>query len=1205
MASQPYRYKASRMFTIICVLMMEAPAAQCSQLHTKSVEAYRPNLSLTSLFLKQAMESRLVSPMAMIIKESEYSEPYEAVVVLQNLTQSFPSGFYLSVFDISNKDGQTWYPLRSDLDFSQQHQFCTWDSSLTHAIAVSPSRRDLFIFVSSAMHHDNCPHLFAWRDGKLSVVDIQNVDVVQDQANTIATIQLPDDNKTGTFRLVTFGGGRCTSQQCDNFSNQMWMITFPNGSLSQGKWVKIMPHNNSTSMPQRRIAALLFSRGSSLLLHGGLAEEVEKTKLPYLHLCDIWTYDFNTRRWRFLGLIERDCEYNTEDIRVVPAATYIRDMDLFVTSGCRYNAAWRTYGFEACITTINITHTHQSQGLNWQHHMFEFTYVVHNNKYPIIGTPSKFYLMHRATKKICRWSSTGQCSKLSDCCTVFPSAQNDQYPGGKDCISSDPISVDPTIPGQSKAYILFGGVCLKGNENYEHGNVPVISLAIPVWTLMIGRRDEYIAESRAKAWYTKKIIYPYPDLLQVGITALRLSGSMCVLQGVYDVVTPSHNTKRAMHCYHTRLNYWIQNLPTSKDQPCPVYENVAFRHNDSSFIIHGGKCLGRPSNQIWIFSFTNITTCTGYWLHITQRVIGGVSPAIYGHTATVSDTFAILFGGKGDFASNSLIVLETATDASVVTLTTVPVLPSLPSRFGHSLSWYSKNSLLLLGGMHSQYPNSAKLTKSSIITLNTSSLTNAGAINFFVHKPISHHKVTDNVVFSGYRANGCNINAVLIFSTLLCPLGYGKPKISDDCHPCPVGFLSATLSQHCHACPNFSTTHTTGATACYVPSPCTDNFCNGNGNCFNSNNDSPAQSHRPSAYCKCSFGYLPYDNCKVPVVYLIQLATVLLVLIIVFTILGLRMYLKKNKDLEKKEIELKQKHRDWRVAQKKVDQLNTGTRIQWSDLQIKKTLAKGRFNRVYLAELSDMNVVVKRFPSYFIPSSPCDEFVQEAETLRSMRHPNIVFFLGAGKDPKSGRPFLVTEYLRRGSLYNVLHDDDCDISHPDVIRFALDAAKGMRYLHGSNPPRVHRDLKSPNLLVSDKWVVKVGDLETARFLAILDVQQHQQQQLQLQQPQTNRPSSQEATNGQSIIEAETQLTCNQETVQNEATSGDLSTPLLTNVTTCHGETYQRYSMQDTGHMTTGVGTSRWRSPESLKDLTYDEKSDIYRLVLLAHIRLTL
>ena len=57
------------------------------------------------------------------------------------------------------------------------------------------------------------------------------------------------------------------------------------------------------------------------------------------------------------------------------------------------------------------------------------------------------------------------------------------------------------------------------------------------------------------------------------------------------------------------------------------------------------------------------------------------------------------------------------------------------------------------------------------------------------------------------------------------------------------------------------------------------------------------------------------------------------------------------------------------------------------------------------------------------------------------------------------------------------------------INMALDAAKGMLYLHMCQPPILHRDLKSANLLVSKHWKVKVlltvVTLCCAAFLVIL------------------------------------------------------------------------------------------------------------------------
>jgi serine/threonine protein kinase len=45
---------------------------------------------------------------------------------------------------------------------------------------------------------------------------------------------------------------------------------------------------------------------------------------------------------------------------------------------------------------------------------------------------------------------------------------------------------------------------------------------------------------------------------------------------------------------------------------------------------------------------------------------------------------------------------------------------------------------------------------------------------------------------------------------------------------------------------------------------------------------------------------------------------------------------------------------------------------------------------------------------------------------------------------------------------------------PCICSQALDAATGLLYLHRRSPPIIHRDVKSPNLLVDKDWHVKVG-----------------------------------------------------------------------------------------------------------------------------------
>ena len=51
------------------------------------------------------------------------------------------------------------------------------------------------------------------------------------------------------------------------------------------------------------------------------------------------------------------------------------------------------------------------------------------------------------------------------------------------------------------------------------------------------------------------------------------------------------------------------------------------------------------------------------------------------------------------------------------------------------------------------------------------------------------------------------------------------------------------------------------------------------------------------------------------------------------------------------------------------------------------------------------------------------------------------------------------------------------------MKMALDIARGMNFLHTSNPIIIHRDLKSLNLLVDDHFTIKVADFGLSRFQA--------------------------------------------------------------------------------------------------------------------------
>ncbi|GMH09904.1 hypothetical protein Nepgr_011745 [Nepenthes gracilis] len=157
--------------------------------------------------------------------------------------------------------------------------------------------------------------------------------------------------------------------------------------------------------------------------------------------------------------------------------------------------------------------------------------------------------------------------------------------------------------------------------------------------------------------------------------------------------------------------------------------------------------------------------------------------------------------------------------------------------------------------------------------------------------------------------------------------------------------------------------------------------------------------------------------------------------------------------------------------------------IAWSDLVLKERIGAGSFGTVHRAEYRDSEVAVKILMERDFHAEHFKEFLREVAMMKRLRHPNIVLFMGAVTQPPNLS--IVTEYLSRGSLYRLLHKPGTreKLDEKRRLNMAFDVAKGMNYLHKRNPPIVHRDLKSPNLLVDQKYTVKVCDFGLSRLKA--------------------------------------------------------------------------------------------------------------------------
>lgn len=99
-------------------------------------------------------------------------------------------------------------------------------------------------------------------------------------------------------------------------------------------------------------------------------------------------------------------------------------------------------------------------------------------------------------------------------------------------------------------------------------------------------------------------------------------------------------------------------------------------------------------------------------------------------------------------------------------------------------------------------------------------------------------------------------------------------------------------------------------------------------------------------------------------------------------------------------------------------------------------------------------------------------------------NPNLCKFIGAVvRDPVIVA--VVSEYCPKGSLNDVLQNDDIPLNWGFRLSFAYDIAQAMAYLHSKKV--YHGHLKSSNCVIDDRWVVKIsGTVVDVRCMLILE-----------------------------------------------------------------------------------------------------------------------
>lgn len=157
-------------------------------------------------------------------------------------------------------------------------------------------------------------------------------------------------------------------------------------------------------------------------------------------------------------------------------------------------------------------------------------------------------------------------------------------------------------------------------------------------------------------------------------------------------------------------------------------------------------------------------------------------------------------------------------------------------------------------------------------------------------------------------------------------------------------------------------------------------------------------------------------------------------------------------------------------------------------------LGKGSHGRVYRATLNldGVNLIAavkttkltaqKHKHKYATNCTGCGNCTgpaeNEIEILSRVPSPRLVNLIGYCTDP-NGNKLIVVEYMPNGSLHDLLHSATRPPGWTRRVRFALHVAKAVHALHASNPPVIHRDIKSSNVLIDGEWNARLGDFGLA------------------------------------------------------------------------------------------------------------------------------
>jgi serine/threonine protein kinase len=147
------------------------------------------------------------------------------------------------------------------------------------------------------------------------------------------------------------------------------------------------------------------------------------------------------------------------------------------------------------------------------------------------------------------------------------------------------------------------------------------------------------------------------------------------------------------------------------------------------------------------------------------------------------------------------------------------------------------------------------------------------------------------------------------------------------------------------------------------------------------------------------------------------------------------------------------------------------------------SLGQGTFGKVWKGQsrITGWTVAVKELLTDRLDGQDLEFYRREVRILISCNDPFLLDFLGFTMTPPYS---IVTSFMPCGSLWDGIHNRALELNAAQKTNIAMGIAHGMMYLHSHKI--VHRDLKSPNILLDERLLPKIADFGLGRFVTDCD-----------------------------------------------------------------------------------------------------------------------